>query len=81
MNKWEQRNRPSRLERRFEFDTYDETRTFLEKLGDLSEAVKIYPDISFGKTYANVTIRTEDDEMNSSITSIELDFAKKIDEM
>ncbi|MCX5947471.1 MAG: 4a-hydroxytetrahydrobiopterin dehydratase, partial [Cyanobacteria bacterium] len=34
---WKQRPRPDRLERRIEFDDYETTRTFLERLNALSE--------------------------------------------
>ena len=46
MDKWDARNRPSRLERRFEFESYERTRDFLDSLGNLSELKKIFPDIS-----------------------------------
>ena len=62
MEKWEQRNRPIRLEKRFEFDNYQKTRDFLDLLGELSEARSLYPDISFGKTYVNITLRPESEE-------------------
>ena len=40
MDKWDLRQRPVRLERRFEFETYEETRDFLDRLGNLSEEKK-----------------------------------------
>ena len=58
---WKERKRPICLEKRFEFDSYDSTRDFLDKLGDHSEAIQRFPDISFGRTYVNITIRQEDD--------------------
>ncbi len=79
MDKWDQRKRPCRLERRFEFPTYEATRNFLDRLGDLSESKKIFPDISFGKTYVNITLRPESEEKDAEITSIEYDFAAEID--
>ncbi len=56
---WTHRQRPERLERRIEFDDYDTTRLFLERLGELSERERRYPDISFGRTYVNLTLRAE----------------------
>ncbi|MHB8391870.1 MAG: 4a-hydroxytetrahydrobiopterin dehydratase family protein [Acidobacteriaceae bacterium] len=41
---------------RFEFDSYAETRRFLDQLADLSKREAYYPDVSFGKTYANISI-------------------------
>ena len=54
---WQERKRPICLEKRFEFDSYDSTRDFLDRLGDHSEAIQRFPDISFGRTYVNITIR------------------------
>ena len=53
---WSQRKRPNRLEKRFEFDAYDSTRDFLDRLGQYSEEVQRFPDISFGKKYVNITL-------------------------
>ena len=35
---WTQRTRPDRLERRIEFDDYESTRSFLERLNALGRA-------------------------------------------
>ena len=59
---WKERKRPLCLEKRFEFDSYDLTRDFLDKLGDHSEAIQRFPDISFGRTYVNITIRPVDED-------------------
>jgi 4a-hydroxytetrahydrobiopterin dehydratase len=61
---WTPRPKPEqadRLERRIEFDDYQATRDFLERLNDLSEAQQRFPDISFGRTYVNITVRPESD--------------------
>ena len=57
MDQWHERKRPVCLERRFEFDSYSATRDFLDRLGDFSEAKQRFPDISFGRTYVNITLR------------------------
>jgi 4a-hydroxytetrahydrobiopterin dehydratase len=59
---WTQRPRPDRLERRIEFDDYESTRTFLERLNALAESEGRYPDISFGRTYVNLTLRPDDEQ-------------------
>ena len=59
---WKERKRPICLEKRFEFDSYDLTRDFLDKLGDHSESIQRFPDISFGRTYVNITIRPVDED-------------------
>lgn len=44
---------------RFDFVSYAETRQFLDDLAELSKRDAYYPDVSFGKTYANVSIDSE----------------------
>ncbi len=79
MNNWEQRNRPLRLERRFEFDSYSSTRDFLDRLGEHCEKKARFPDISFGKKYVNITLRPENEEENAQLTDDDHQFASEID--
>ena len=44
------------LNRRYEFSGYAETRDFLDQMADLSKREDYYPNVSFGKTYVNVSI-------------------------
>jgi 4a-hydroxytetrahydrobiopterin dehydratase len=59
---WTARQRPARLERRLEFSTYESTRDFLDRAAALSERDGIYPDLSFGRTYVNITLHADDPE-------------------
>ncbi len=79
MHRWKERVRPIRLERRFEFDSYDETRNFLDELGKLCELIKRFPDVSFGKTYVNLTLFPESEEKDAPLTDEDNEMAKKID--
>ena len=79
MQGWRQKKRPECLEKRFEFQSYEKNRDFLDALGDFSEKANRYPDISFGKTYANITIRPSEDNEKVEISSDDYDFASKID--
>ena len=79
MNKWELRKRPIRLEKRFEFASYEETRDFLDRLGDHSESTKRFPDISFGRTYVNITLRPQGTEEDVQLTENDHQFASEID--
>jgi 4a-hydroxytetrahydrobiopterin dehydratase len=74
---WTHRQRPERLERRIEFEDYDQTRLFLDRLGQLSEREGRYPDISFGRTYVNLTVRPEREE--GTVGPPEESFAATID--
>jgi 4a-hydroxytetrahydrobiopterin dehydratase len=74
---WTRRPRPDRLERRIEFDDYERTRTFLERLNGLSEQEGRFPDISFGRTYVNLTLRSEAED--GALGEAEMLFAAAID--
>ena len=74
---WQERNRPIRLEKRYEFESYDELRAFLDDAADLSEKRGLFPDIGFGKTYANFTIHLE--EGSAELTESQREFAKLLD--
>ena len=79
MNQWQERKRPVCLECSFEFESYDATRDFLDKLGEHSEATQRFPDISFGRTYVNITIRPEDDGAEAQLSEADRAFAAEID--
>ena len=77
---WTRRSRPERLERRIEFEDYPSTSLFLERLNSLSEQTGHFPDISFGRTYVNLTIRVETEEAGG-VSEPETQFAAAIDEL
>ena len=74
---WKERERPPRLEKRYEFESYEALRAFLDDAADLSEEKGLFPDIGFGKTYANFTIHTE--EGSSELTDKQREFAELLD--
>ncbi|MFN6338766.1 MAG: 4a-hydroxytetrahydrobiopterin dehydratase [Cyanobacteriota bacterium] len=76
---WTHRARPERLERRIEFADYESTREFLERLNTLSEREGRFPDISFGRTYVNLTVRAEEEP--GTIGPSDQSFAAAIDEL
>ena len=75
---WTQRSRPDRFERRVEFGDSEATRVFLERLNHLSEHLEKFPDISFGRTYVNLTIRPEE---GHAIGEAEQSFIAAVDEL
>ena len=77
MDQWQERKRPVCLERRYEFDSYGATRDFLDRLGEHSEATQRFPDISFGRTYVNITLRPDVDD--APISEVDRSFAAEID--
>ena len=78
MHKWTKRSRPLRLERRLDFDDFQTTRDFLDRLGELCEERQRFPDISFGKNYVNLTLQPEDE---NEFTGLDLKLASDIDKL
>ena len=76
---WRRRQRPLRLECRLEFEDYDATRDFLERSEVYSEQSGIYPNMSFGRTYVNLTLFAE--EGSEEITPEQFEFAERINAM
>ncbi|KPK38615.1 MAG: pterin-4-alpha-carbinolamine dehydratase [Gammaproteobacteria bacterium SG8_47] len=76
---WTIRQRPARMDRRYEFDDYEATRSFLERAAELSEREGYYPDMSFGRTYVNVSLQPADEDQG--ITPELERFAKLLDDL
>jgi pterin-4a-carbinolamine dehydratase len=76
---WQERKRPVRLERRYEFSDYEDLRNFLDEAADLSEKVGIYPDMGFGRDYVNITIHLE--EGSDAIAPNQREFAEQLEQI
>ena len=76
---WQERKRPNRLERRYEFVGYEALRDFLDAAADLSERKGYYPDMGFGRDYVNVTIHADEDDQ--TIQAKEREFAGELDRL
>jgi len=76
---WVERKKPSRLERRFEFDDYEQTREFLDQTADLAEATEYYPNLSFGRKHVSMTLYPmgESEVVTEELTS----YANQVDEI
>lgn len=76
---WKVRKRPARLEGRFEFESYDDTRDFLDLAAELAEREDYYPDMSFGRTHVSITLKSEEEEseVNENIKR----YAAMLDEL
>ena len=75
---WVERKRPERLEKRYEFQTYEELRDFLDEAAELSESKGLYPDMGFGKDYVNMTIHADDD---GTLKDRHREFAELIEQL
>ena len=76
---WQERTRPVRLERRYEFQDYHTLRDFLDKAAEISEQVDLYPDMGFGRDYVNITIHLEDGV--ETISDLQHEFSSKLDSL
>jgi pterin-4a-carbinolamine dehydratase len=74
---WNERNRPDRLEKRYEFPDYETLRDFLSRAADISEREGLYPDMGFGRDYVNVTIHADED--SDKLTEQQRQFATELD--
>lgn len=76
---WTERKRPARLERRFEFDNYEQTREFLDKAAELAESEDYYPDMNFARTHVSMTLYPKDE--GGEVTDAMHQYAKNVDEL
>lgn len=76
---WQERVRPVRLERRYEFEDYASLRDFLDRAAELSEREGLYPDMGFGRDYVNVTIHLN--EGAEEIDPTQRRFAEQMDDI
>lgn len=75
---WKAVTQPPSLFRRFQFDSYGETRAFLDRLAALSQTTGLYPDLGFGRTHVNVTVYGPD---GTAPGDREIDFAVKAESL
>jgi len=76
---WRRRERPTRLECRHVFSDYETLRDFLDRVAERSEATGIYPNLSFGRDYVNMTLFADDD--NGELTPEIEAFAQRVDDL
>ncbi len=75
--KWRERERPNRLEKRYGFADYEALRDFLDRAAELSEREGLYPDMGFGRDYVNITIHVA--EGADELAPAQRDFAEQLD--
>jgi pterin-4a-carbinolamine dehydratase len=78
-HQWQERNRPARLEGRYEFKDYSTLRDFLDRAAELSEKEELYPDMGFGRDYVNITIHV--DEGHDELSEKQHRFAEQLDNL
>ena len=76
-DKWRERNKPARLERRYSFENYTALSEFLERAAEISERDDLFPDMGFGKDYVNITIHASGN--NEQLDDMHHQFAQKLE--
>jgi pterin-4a-carbinolamine dehydratase len=74
---WRIDSKPPVMTKQFTFDAYDQTRSFVNDLADLSEKTGYYPNLTFSQSQATVTIYTDEKELGKD----EYDFAHQTDQI
>ncbi len=72
---WKVQKRVGIMSRRFDFSDYDEMRSFLDRLEELSESEEYYPDLTFSRTHVSVSIQARAKEL----AQVDVDFSAKVD--
>ncbi|MGC9128649.1 MAG: hypothetical protein ACP5D5_02750 [Acidithiobacillus sp.] len=62
---WELQKRPLAWNRRLDFSDYNETREFLDRLAECSEACGYYPNLNFARTYVVVSVQFDEDAVDA----------------
>lgn len=78
-DQWQERKRPVRLERRYQFDDYSTLRDFLDNAAEISERIDFFPDMGFGKDYVNITIHLIEGE--TELSDLQRQFASELDQL
>ena len=72
---WNQKESPSRIEKRFEFEEYSRISKFMKMVDELCKEKNVYPNISFGKNFVSITIFLDSEK----ISKVEKEFSNQID--
>ena len=77
LNCWRIDKKPPVMTRKFTFESYEETRSFVHDLSELSEKIGYYPNLTFSQSHATVTIYTDEKELSDN----DFEFAKQTDKI
>ena len=76
-NGWRIDKKPPVMTKKFTFESYEETRSFVNDLADYSEETGYYPNLTYSQTQATVTIYTDEEELSEK----EYEFANQTDKI
>lgn len=72
---WNLRKSPSRIEKKFEFDSYSKISKFMEAIEEHCKDNEIFPNISFAKNFVSIVIFIDSEAMSTK----EKNFSVQID--
>lgn len=74
--RWKQKAKPASLEARFEFDSFDKLRDFLDAAAEGAEKLDHHPNISFSREHASFIIYAKTGEL----TDVDFNLQQAIDQ-
>lgn len=74
--RWKLKAKPASMEARFEFESFQVLRVFLDEIAEVAESLNHHPNLSFAKSHVSVIIYSQSDELDETDKSL----AKSIDE-
>ena len=77
LSDWRIDSKPPVMTKKFTFESYEQTRSFVSDLADLSEEKGYYPNLTFSTSMATVTIYTDEDELSAN----DFEFADRTDKI
>lgn len=75
---WRIDKKPPLMTKKFTFESYEQTRSFVNDLADLSEKTGYYPNLTFSQSQATVSIFTDDEE---ELSENDFEFAYQTDKI
>ncbi len=78
--KWDFRESPCQMTRKFHFSAYRETTGFLDYLNELIKTLEVHPhNINFGSTYATITIEGDASGFDERFVSMARQLSERVD--
>jgi len=75
---WKQKDKAATLEARFEFESFEILRDFLDEVADVADNVGHHPNLSFGREHVSVIIYAQNQE--SGLSDTDFNLAQGIDD-
>ncbi|WP_238696310.1 4a-hydroxytetrahydrobiopterin dehydratase [Thiomicrorhabdus sediminis] len=80
-DRWKQKSKPASLEARFEFDSFEILREFLDQTAEIAEQLEHHPNISFSKQHVSMIIYAKTGELMDIDFELQSSFDKVYDSL